>query len=78
MNSIDPRKMRLIDEFIRMSKGKSPDDLLPLVLAISNKAKSLGITFTKDEIQQIVGSFKNNISPQEASQIDMIMNMLNF
>lgn len=73
---IDPKKMALITEFQKISKGKSQEDLLPLVLAISKKAKSLGLTFSREEMQLIVDTMKQDMSPQEASQVDMVMNMM--
>lgn len=74
--NIDPKKMALINEFQKISKGKSSDDLLPLVLAISKKAKSMGLTFSKEEMQMIVNAMKQDMSPQEASQVDMVMSMM--
>lgn len=78
MNSsdINPRKMLLLQEFQKMAKTTPQNDMLPLALAITKKAQEMGISFTKEEMQTIISSMKPNMSAQESSQADMIMNML--
>ena len=39
VSELDFRKQLLINEFKSMSKGKNKDEILPLMLAISSKAK---------------------------------------
>lgn len=75
-SGISPKKMALINEFQKMAKNKPQSELLPLVLALSNKSRSMGLNFTKDEMMMIVNSMRPNMSEQESSQIDMIMNMM--
>lgn len=48
------QKQKLIDEFIELSKGKSADEILPLILAISSKAQRLGIEISNDEAKQMI------------------------
>ena len=47
MSETDFRKQLLLNEFKTLSKGKSKEELLPLVFALSQKAKQAGIQFTK-------------------------------
>jgi len=77
MNNLDPRKEKLVNEFINLSKGKSTNELLPLMLAISNKAKQAGISFTKDEIISIVNKMMPNMSENEKKKLSSIMGLLN-
>ena len=44
MSELDFRKQLLINEFKTLSKGKKNDEMLPLVLAICNKAKQHSFT----------------------------------
>lgn len=74
---IDSKKMALINEFKKMSKNRPQSELLPLVLALTKKAQSMNMSFSKEEMMLIVNSMKPNMSPQESSQIDMILNMMN-
>ena len=76
-SNIDAKKMALIKEFQNMSQGKSSDDMLPLVLAMSKKSKSMGLSFSKEEMQLIVENFKKDMSPKEKNQLDSMMNMMN-
>ena len=45
MKDLDFRKQLIINEFKTMSKGKSKEEILPLLLALSTKAKQAGINF---------------------------------
>lgn len=42
---LDPRKAALINNFANIARGKSSDEILPLLLAVSNKAKKEGHQF---------------------------------
>jgi|GEM_PF-727123 len=47
---MDEKKLRLLNDFQKLSEGKSSEDMIPLVLAFMEKAKKENITFSKDEI----------------------------
>ena len=51
MKDLDFRKQLIINEFKTMSKGKSKEEILPLLLALSTKAKQAGIK-VKDELTE--------------------------
>ena len=53
MSETDFRKQLLLNEFKTLSKGKSKEELLPLVFALSQKAKQAGIQFTKQDCEMI-------------------------
>lgn len=73
---IDAKKMKLINEFISLSQGRSADEILPLLLAISKKSKQMGLTFTKEETLTLVNQLKNNLPENEKARVDMIINMM--
>lgn len=75
-SSINPKKMAIINEFKKMAKNQSQENMLPLVLALTKKANSMGVNFTKDEMMIIINSMRPNMSQQESSNIDMILNMM--
>lgn len=54
MNNIDSRKSALLNEFMQLSSGVSSDDILPLLLAFSNKARQEHISFTKSDIETLL------------------------
>ena len=76
MSDLDFRKKLIINEFKTMSKGKSLNEMLPLVLAISQKAKQAGITFTKDDMLLIIDQIKDQLSPQELQLLPQIMSLM--
>lgn len=65
MPELDHKKQRLINEFKAMSKGKRNEEILPLILALSNKAKQAGISFTRDDMSLIIEQLKDGLSEQE-------------
>lgn len=54
MKDLDFRKQLIINEFKTMSKGKSKEEILPLLLALSTKAKQAGVNFTKEDTLLII------------------------
>jgi len=76
MTNLDPRKLMLINEFKNMANGKSSDEILPLVLAMSKKSNSMGLQFSNEEMHQIVNTLSADLAPAEKKRIDMMMNMM--
>ena len=76
MANLDPRKLMLINEFKNMANGKSSDEILPLVLAMSKKSNSMGLQFSNEEMHQLVNTLSADLSPAEKKRVDMMMNMM--
>ena len=76
MPNLDPRKLMLINEFKNMANGKSSDEILPLVLAMSKKSNSMGLQFSNEEMNQIISTLTADLAPAEKKRIDMMMNMM--
>ena len=75
MNNIDSRKSALLNEFMQLSSGVSSDDILPLLLAFSNKARQEYISFTKSDIETLFESMKKDMNPEEQSKVETLMKM---
>ena len=75
MNNIDSRKSALLNEFMQLSSGVSSDDILPLLLAFSNKARHEYISFTKSDIETLFESMKKDMNPEEQSKVETLMKM---
>lgn len=73
---IDPKKMTLINEFAQMAKGRSSEEILPLVMAVSQKAKQMGLSFTKEETVYIIDQLKENLSESDRSKLDMFVKLM--
>lgn len=76
MSELDFRKKLILNEFKTMSKGKNNSELLPLILALSTKAKQAGIVFTKEDFDTIIEDMKPNMSEREKLILPEIMKML--
>ena len=53
MSETDFRKQLLLNEFRTLSKGKSKEELVPLIFALSQKAKQSGVQFTRQDCKMI-------------------------
>lgn len=73
--NIDEKKARLLKDFMTLSAGKSSEELLPLLLAFSNKARQEQITFEKNDINTLFESMKKDMSPEELSKMETLMKM---
>lgn len=53
MSENDFRKQLLLNEFKTLSKGKNKEEIVPLIFALSQKAKQAGIKFTRQDCELI-------------------------
>ena len=76
MSELDFKKQLLINEFKTLSKGKSNDEILPLILALSRKAQQSGISFSKDDIYLIINQVKDGLTPKEQQLLPRLLMLL--
>ena len=76
MSELDFKKQLLINEFKTLSKGKSNDEILPLILALSRKAQQSGISFSKDDIYLIINQVKVGLTPKEQQLLPQLLMLL--
>lgn len=76
MSELDFKKQLLINEFKTMSKGKSNDEILPLILALSQKANQAGISFTRDDLTLIIDQVKDGLSERERKLLPELLLLL--
>ena len=77
MAELEFRKQLLINEFKTLAKGKSKEELLPLMLALSNKAKQAGVQFTKDDLLIVISQVDSQLTETERKLIPEILAMMN-
>lgn len=73
MSDINFRKQLLLNEFKTLSKGKNNDEMLPLVLAISQKAKQAGIVFDKKDMDIILSDLRPNMTQKEQQLLEQML-----
>ncbi len=76
MPDLDFRKQLIINEFKTMSKGKNKEEILPLLLALSSKAKQAGIQFTKDDMLLVIDQVKDELTEQEKKLLPEILSLM--
>ena len=76
MSELDFKKQLLFNEFITLSKGKSNDEILPLILALSRKAQQSGISISKDDIYLIIDQVKDGLTPKEQQLLPQLLMLL--
>ena len=76
MSELDFKKQLLINEFKTLSKGKSNDEILPLILALSRKAQQSGISFSKDDIYLIIDQVKDGLPPKDQQLLPQLLMLL--
>ena len=76
MSELDFKKQLLINEFKTLSKGKSNDEILPLILALSRKSQQSGISFSKDDIYLIINQVKDGLTPKEQQLLPQLLMLL--
>lgn len=72
---MDSKKESFFKDFSTLIQGKSSEEILPLMLALSQKAKKEKIEFTKEDIAGVYESMKNTMSPEEAKKAEALLNM---
>jgi hypothetical protein len=76
LKGIDTKKMMLLQELLGNNKGKTTNEMLPILMAASKKANSKGLNFTKDELKLIVTVLRKDMSKEEQAKTDKILSIL--
>ena len=74
--NIAPEKLQLIQQFIIANQTKSPSEILPQMMQLSNQMKAQGLSLTKTEMELLIDVLKSTMSPEERTQIDRVIQML--
>lgn len=77
LQNIPPEKLILLTELMNQSAQKKPEELIPFFLAATSKAESMGNSFTDSETNIILEVLKQNMTPKQQSQIEMIRRLSN-
>ena len=74
LREIPEEKLNYLSELFDTLKGKSKNELMPMIMALSkNKKKTL--SFSSDEMQRIITAIKRAASTEEQAQIEKVLNI---
>lgn len=73
--SINPDKLKFIQNIFVDSKKLGEKEQMPYLLALLTKMKDKKISFTKEELNLIVTYMRENSTPQEAAGMERLIQM---
>lgn len=76
LSSIDPVKLKIIDEIRRQSKTKSTEELLPEVMKINQELNRRNMNFTKQETELLMEAIEESLSPADKKKFQMLKSFL--
>ncbi|WP_461810775.1 hypothetical protein [Faecalimonas sp.] len=76
LKQIDPVKLELIKTVITKTKGKTGNDLPPILLSLIMAANKKHIQFSTEEISFIMELMKEGKSSEEQTKIDQTAKMI--
>lgn len=75
LSGIDPAKLQMLQSMAAQGAGKSPNDLLPFLMAAANSSQKSGMQFSNNEIETIIQVMKMGKSPAETAKIDQMLSL---
>ena len=73
---LDLAKLAMLHSFARQGAGKSPQELLPLLMAAASQSRAKGTRFSREEMESIIQVLKAGKSPEEIARMDQIIQMM--
>lgn len=73
---MDPAKLAMLNSFAQQGAGKSPQELLPLLMAAASQSRAKGTRFSREEMDAIIQVLKAGKSPEETARMDKIIQMM--
>ena len=73
---MDPAKLAKLNSFAQQGSGKSPQELLPLLMAAASQSRAKGTRFSREEMDAIIQVLKAGKSPEETARMDKIIQMM--
>ncbi len=72
---IDKAKLEFLQALVFESRTLKKEQMLPFLMAVAKRGQADHITFSNEEIENIVAVIKKESSPEEAATIDKMMRM---
>lgn len=76
IKDIDPAKLAFIISYAESSKGKTSEQMLPLLLQANAGMKAQNLTFTKDEQDLLIDVLSEDMSKEDKNKLDMMKNII--
>lgn len=76
VQSIDPKKIEIMELLVNQCRGKNLEDILPDLMAASSRLSEQGIAFTNEETGIIIDALSETMTGQEKQRLEMLRNMI--
>ena len=76
LKEIDKTKLDMLQNLAEKGKGKSVSDMMPYLMSAAASVKNIVLHFSQNEISAVLEVMKAGKTPQEASKIDRIVNLM--
>lgn len=76
LSSIDPIKLKIIQEIKEKSKHSSMEELLPEILKINQELNRRNMNFTKEETHILLDNIESTLSPSELQRFQVLKSFL--
>ena len=75
LSNISKDKLLLINSFLTDTSKMNQKEMMMFIMGVMKKCKQQNITFSKEEMEQIMGVVKKHATPDELNKIDKVMKM---
>jgi hypothetical protein len=73
---MDPIKQQFIQEVLSSSKGKNMSNIMPFVMAMSQKAKDSKIDFSDQETELLYETLKASLPKEQQQKLEQIWTIM--
>ncbi len=77
LSNISKDKLLLINSFLTDTSRMSQKEMMMFIMNVMKKCKQQNITFSKEEMEQIMAVVRKHATPDELTKIDKVMKMQN-
>ena len=77
LSNISKDKLMLINSFLTDTSRMSQKEMMMFIMNVMKKCKQQNITFSKEEMEQIMAVVRKHATPDEITKIDKVMKMQN-
>ena len=77
LSNISKDKLMLINSFLTDTSKMNQKEMMMFIMNVMKKCKQQNITFSKEEMEQIMAVVRKHATPDEIAKIDKVMKMKN-
>ena len=76
VEKMDPRKLEILEEFVRQMEGRTAMSAMPVLLQTQKKMQEQGLEFTPEESKLLTEILTADMTPAERAKVDQMRQMV--